>query len=366
MQQTITVSQLTRYIKQIFDAEELLYNISVVGEISGIKIVRNIAYFDLKDEFSLISSVCFDGLLCENLKNGDKIIVTGSPNFYMKSGKLNFIVSKVQPYGIGDLYQQFLNLKKKLEQEGLFDNRYKKSIPKFVKNIGVISSETGAVIQDIITVATRRDPRVNIVLYPAKVQGEGTVQSIIKGLDFFETYKVDVVIIARGGGSFEDLNEFNNEKLARRIFAFSKPIVSAVGHETDFTICDFVADVRGATPSVAAELVIENISNYRQILTNYCKRICYLIDKIYEEYEDKIQNYKTCIIKLIENYLFENDYLLTIKKKQIEKYDQNDILNRGFSIIEKEGKIVKSVKSLDKNNIITITLKDGSVKGEIK
>lgn len=365
MEHIITVSQLTRYIKQIFEAEELLFNISIVGEISNLKNVRGISYFDLKDEFSLISCVCFDETCLESSKNGDKVVVKGTPNFYVKGGRLNFNVNKVTPYGIGDLYKKFLEIKDKLEKEGLFKEEYKKAIPDSVKNIGVISSETGAVIQDIINVATRRNSAVNIILYPAKVQGEGSALTIMNGLDFFENYDVDVVIIARGGGSMEDLNEFNNESLARRIFDFNKPVISAVGHETDFTICDFVSDVRAPTPSAAAELAVKDIANNKSYYLKQLSSVNYFLTNYLEEYDLVLNDYMNSLMGIAQNYIQNKEYYLSLIQTKIEKYNPKIILNMGYARIEKNGDIVQSVKDVNSKDKIKIIFKDGNIEGEI-
>ena len=366
MEQTITVSQLTFYIRKIFEAEELLYNISVVGEVSGLKIVRGIGYFDLKDQSSLISCVCFNSEFLQDTKNGDKIIAKGTPGFYAKGGKLNFNVSKVTPFGQGDLFKDFLILKQKLEDEGLFDNAHKKPLPNHPKTVGVITSQTGAVIHDIITVANRRNPGLNIVLYPAKVQGEKSAESIIKALDFFDSYdKVDVVIIARGGGSMEDLWEFNNEALARRIFAFTKPLISAVGHETDFTICDFVADMRAPTPSVAAELVAVDTQSKKQLFLRQVTILKSHLENLLLDYQSQIEDYAEEVLHSIQTYQTQIQHQLSLKKALLEKFNPHQILALGYAKIEKQTGVVTTITQLSKGDNITITLKDGKIKGEI-
>ena len=366
MEQTITVSQLAWYIKKIFEAEELLYNISVVGEVSGLKIVRGIAYFDLKDASSLISCVCFDGFLLQNAKNGDKIVATGTPGFYVKGGKLNFNVSKIKPFGVGELYQAFMDLKNKLYNEGLFDESFKKPVPQTCAKIGVITSETGAVLHDIINVATRRNPAINIVLYPAKVQGEGSAESIIKALDFFEEQQgVDAVIIARGGGSMEDLWEFNSEALARRIFDFSLPVVSAVGHETDFTICDFVADKRAPTPSAAAELLVENKAEKIYGFERQVMILKSMLENIIVEEENQILSCAQSLSYILGNRINTIEHSLEIATQKLEKFNPNKILAMGYAKIEGDKGVITSVKGLNKGDKVKIHLKDGSVTGEI-
>lgn len=366
MEQTITVSQLAWYIKKIFEAEELLYNVSVVGEVSGLKIVRGIAYFDLKDETSLISCVCFYGGALDGVKNGDKIVAKGTPGFYVKGGKLNFNVSKITPFGVGDLFRAFLELKDKLEKEGIFDDACKKDLPDNVTTIGVITSETGAVIHDIITVATRRNPGINIVLYPAKVQGQGTSESVINGLEYFETRDdVQVVIIARGGGSAEDLWEFNSEALARKIFDCTKPIISAIGHETDFTICDFAADIRAATPSAAAELVAEEIKSKKWLLQGQISVLQSRISSIILDNEAHFENQLSALTGAIEDKIQNMQHALEIQKTTLEKYNPNHILGLGYAKVSVNGGAVVSAKSLAAGDKITIDFKDGTLKGEI-
>ena len=359
-----SVSQIARYIKQIFDAEELLFNISILGEASGVRLVRDIMYFDLKDENALIPCVCFAGKAFSFLKNGDKVLVKGSPNYYVKGGRLSFNVSRITPYGIGDLYQQYLMLKDKLEKEGLFDSAHKKPLPNNVKRLGVISSETGAVIQDIITVTRRRNKAVDIVLYPAKVQGEGTVESIVKGLDFFENHNVDVVIIARGGGSMEDLAEFNSETLARRIYSFTKPVISAVGHETDFTICDFVADVRGATPSVGAELAVQRVSTQKELFARQCGRIKSLLDYVLSKNRSRLKTNVSDIKNYITTYTNELKYMLALKRARLEKTNPNEILKLGYARVEQDGKPLTHAQNLNENMPFEIIFQDGKIKGE--
>ena len=366
MEQTITVSQLAFYIKKIFEAEELLFNISVVGEVSGLKIVRGIAYFDLKDNSSLISCVCFSGDGIKDIKNGDKIVAKGTPGFYAKGGKLNFNVSKVTLFGQGDLFKQFLLLKQKLEDEGLFDVSIKKTLPESPKNIGVITSQTGAVIHDIITVASRRNPAINIVLYPAKVQGAGSAESIIKALDFFEDYdKVDVVIIARGGGSMEDLWEFNNEALARRIFAFSKPLISAVGHETDFTICDFVADVRAATPSAAAELVAVDTESKKQLFLRQVAILKNHLENVVLGYQNDWLDNAEKLSNIIKNYLGALSHKIELTQAVLEKFNPNKILSLGYAKIEGKNGVITTKTQVKSGEKITINFKDGQVEGEV-
>ena len=276
--QPISVSMLAGYIKQIFDAETLLYNIDVIGEVSSFGISGNNAFFVIKDENAMLNCVLF-GIESYIPKIGEKIIVTGTPKYYIKGGKLNFNAVNIKPFGEGELYKRFLELKNKLQAEGLFDIEHKKPMPKKIDRIGVVTSETGAVIHDIINVVSRRNSAQDIVLYPIKVQGLGADVDIVKGIEFFSNYdNIDTIIVGRGGGSDEDLQSFNSENVVRAIYNCKKLVVSAVGHETDFTLCDYVADSRAPSPSAAAELptkdrvdrkmqldlLMQNISNTMQ------------------------------------------------------------------------------------------------------
>ena len=362
----ISVSQLSAYIKGIFDAEELLHNISVYGEISGLSVLRGNAYFTLKDEDSLLQCVYF-GADEQVLKNGDLIVATGTPRYYAKGGKLNFNVVKVEPYGIGDLFKKFLEIKTKLDSEGLFNPLLKKKLPEDVKKIGVVSSEKGAVIQDIINVTKRRNIAVNIVLYPSRVQGDGADKDIIEGIKYFdEKSDVDVIIVARGGGSFEDLMPFNSEELARVVYKCEKPVVSAVGHETDFTIIDFVSDLRAPTPSAAAELVVSQRKDKVLRMKEYFNRLSTLILNCCDEKYNLISSNKTNLDYSVKSKMNEIEYSLGIKIQALEKLNPIKILQRGFAKIEKDGKNVNSVFELSIKDTFEIYLKDGKIKGQVK
>ncbi|MBQ3502831.1 MAG: exodeoxyribonuclease VII large subunit, partial [Clostridia bacterium] len=286
----LTVTQLNKRIKDILENEVILEHVTVMGEISSFSVTRGIAYFNIKDDESLLSCVMFG---CNNTYNiGDKVQVTGSVNYYVKGGKLSISVSKIEAIGQGELYQKFLDLKAKLEAEGLFDSNIKKSIPRYIKRIGVITSKTGAVLQDIRNVTYRRNPTVDLVLYDVQVQGVVAVDQIVEAINFFSNYDaVDVVVVARGGGSIEDLQPFNEEAVARACFNCQKPIVSAVGHETDFTIIDFVADLRAPTPSAAAELLAFDYYDTCDVLSGYIEHFNHQVERNYNEYAMMIANY---------------------------------------------------------------------------
>ncbi len=384
MIEAITVTKLNSYIKQIFDAEELLHNIAVVGEIFGISNSRNVYYFTLKDESSSLSCVSFYPNIFLDIKEGDKVIITGSPNYYVKGGKLNFNVNKIEKVGLGQLYEQFLKLKEKLQDEGLFDESHKKELPKEIRRIGVITSKEGAVIQDIKNVAWRRNPMVDIVLYNTKVQGNKAEDEIAHAIDVMGNYdKVDVLIVARGGGSLEDLWAYNTEVVARATYNCPKPIVSAVGHETDFTIIDFVSDLRAPTPSAAAELLTYNLSGKRAemwgIFESLYDGVKKLINKninnfnlvnykIFNNFEKVITKEHTVtnlkkesLINQYENLINQQYYDIGILETTLNKINPKQILSQGYAKIEQNGHSVPKLASLDKQNRLTINFIDGKI-----
>lgn len=362
MIEAISVSKLCGYIKNIFDSEELLKNIAVFGEVSNYSELRGNAYFNLKDDDSVMPCVYFGAF--EKLNNGDKIIAVGSPNFYTKGGRLNFNVVKTTPYGIGELYKKFLELKNKLEKEGLFDENHKKPLPEKIRRIGVVSSESGAVIHDIIKVITRRNDEIDIVLYPARVQGIDADKEVISGIKFFENYDVDAIVVARGGGSFEDLNAFNSEELARCVFDCEKFIMSAVGHETDYTLIDFVSDMRAPTPSIAGELLSDLKSDKRKVLKEIYNRIEEIVFDKFEDLFDTLDDIKENFKQKASEFLREKEYEFALYAKTLEKSDINAILNKGFAYTLKEGKSI-SLKDLKVDDEFETVVKDGKIKGKV-
>lgn len=242
-----TVSQINRIIKDLIDNEVILEDIMITGELSSFSITRNIAYFTLKDSDNLLNCIQFNAHT--EFKIGDMVQCRGNIKYYPKGGRLTFSALSIEMCGQGELYQQFLKLKQKLESEGLFDDEHKIPIPRFINSVGVVTSKTGAVLQDIKNIAFRRNPNIDIYVYDAQVQGNFAVKQVIEGITYFDNMSdVDVIVVARGGGSIEDLMPFNDEELARIAYICNKPIISAVGHETDYSILDFVADLRAPTP----------------------------------------------------------------------------------------------------------------------
>lgn len=375
----LNITQLNTLVKRIIDAEEFLQVISVYGEVSNFKISANNAYFDIKEDGAQLSCIMF-GANNLNIKSGDMVLLTGRLNYYVKTGKLSFIANYAEPYGIGELYKQYILLKQKLEAQGLFDERYKKQLPKYTKTVGVVTSETGAVIRDIVHVAKKKNPNTDIIIYPARVQGINAEDEIIAGLNYFESTNVDVVIVARGGGSFEDLSPFNTEKLARRIFEFSKPIISAVGHETDFSLSDFVADMRAPTPSVAAELAFYNydiaLSDLSNCIYSIYKQADTIIGRIQTNLFASISKMtnrvevikKTKALRLsnvTDSILSLQNKILQQKKNQIEqvtgiidKLNPLQILKKGYSIAYKNDSKIISGSQVDIGDTIRIKVTD--------
>ena len=267
MKNTYSVGQVNRYIKNMFTQDYLLQKIYVKGEVSNCKYhTSGHIYFSLKDETGTLNCVMFAGHrrgLAFAMKNGDKVIVGGSVDVYERDGRYQMYAKEITLEGAGALYERYLALKQELEDMGMFAQEYKQPIPRFIRRLGVVTAPTGAAVQDIRNISYRRNPYLQIILYPALVQGAGAAESIVKGIQMLDKTDVDVIIVGRGGGSIEDLWAFNEEIVARAIFECSTPIISAVGHETDFTIADFAADLRAPTPSAAAELAVDD---YRSVI----------------------------------------------------------------------------------------------------
>lgn len=384
---TISVSQLNGYIKNIFDAEEMLIGIKVVGEITNLKPSGKAIYFDLKDDGASIPCVVFDSYIMEDFEFGDKVVVKGKLNYYIKGGKLSFVVSKIEKYGIGELYKQFLELKSKLEKEGLFDEVHKKQLPEYAKRVGVVTSSTGAVIRDIIRVKKQKNHYSDIVLFPAKVQGIGAKEEIIKGIEFLDSYGVDTIIVARGGGSFEDYQPFNTEEVARAVFNAKTPIISAIGHENDWSIIDYVADARASTPSVASEMaffdeklfldkLIQPLDNYlltlKTSLKNSHEEICGKMENIANSYNQRLKGKYDLLTSKSMNLQLQINHFLKQKQSRIEllaldlsKNNPIEVLARGYGKVIFDGKSVSSVEEVKTGQKIDVILKNGIINAQI-
>ncbi|HBX48717.1 MAG TPA: exodeoxyribonuclease VII large subunit [Clostridiaceae bacterium] len=385
----ITVSQLNAYIKNLFLCDDLLQNVMVRGEVSNfIHHSSGHMYFTLKDKDSKIRCVMFrsnNRYLKFNIENGMNVIISGNVSSYERDGQYQLYCNSIEPDGVGSLYLKFEQLKEKLSAQGYFDKEHKKKLPLLPKRIGVVTSPTGAVIRDIINVSTRRFYNINIILYPSKVQGEDAAKSIAEGINYFNNVDlgVDVIIVGRGGGSIEELWPFNEEIVADAVYESKIPIVSAVGHETDFTICDFTADVRASTPSQAAEIVVpvyedlkekiydykisiinnlqNNIDNIKKLLMHLEKTIKLLSpqNKI-REYIQYIDNIDNKIIYLNKNKIksYRNELMNYINK--IDNANPAKILSRGYSAVYKDEDIIHSIHDLSKDDKVNVLLKDGS------
>jgi len=383
----VTVTQLNKYIKDRFDEDENLNAILVKGEISNFKNhYTGHLYFTLKDENSLIKCIMFKSYaerLAFKPKDGMKVMVFGSVSVFERDGVYQIYAKSLLEDGMGDLHEQFEQLKAKLEKEGLFDESHKKSIPLYPKVVGVLTSQTGAVIRDIINVSTRRNPNVYIRLLPVPVQGPGAAEQIAEKIKIMNELKLaDVLIIGRGGGSLEDLWPFNEEIVARAIYESELPIISAVGHETDFTIADFVADLRAPTPSAAAELAVPDVYDLKQKINNYQNRCRMSLKKQIElmklRYEKcmKSRVFTDPMRKIRDMDVALDSYIQRLENRvrNIQKDNQTKYvelvtrldtlsplktLTRGYVLTEKDGVLVKSVKELKENDEVKLRFFDG-------
>ena len=389
-----TVSKINAYIKNMFRQDYVLSRVSVKGEISNCKYhTSGHIYFTLKDEGGTLSAIMFATQaksLSFHLSDGMQVIVSGRIEVYERDGKYQLYANSIVQDGIGDLYKKFEELKKQFQDMGYFESEYKRPIPYFSKKIGIVTASTGAAIHDIMNISYRRNPYVSLVLYPALVQGEGAASSIVSGIETLDTMGMDVIIVGRGGGSIEDLWAFNEECVAEAIFNAKTPIISAVGHETDFTIADFVADLRAPTPSAAAELAvadihqIENriagyeelvnkafmkfISQKRAVIDNYSMRLKYLnpvsrinekritLDRLKERLDDNMS-------KLLKDYRHK----LEVYASRLHGVSPLEKLGQGYSCTQNENGVpVTSVSNISLGDIITTTLKDGEIISQIK
>ena len=388
MQRNIySVCQVNSYIKNMFAQDYMLGLVYVRGETSNVKYHSSgHIYFTLKDEKSSIACVCFSGYrkgLDFRLEEGMQVVAGGSIEVYERDGKYQLYVKEIRREGKGDLAERFEALKLKLEEMGMFDAQYKQPIPKYVRTLGVVTASTGAAIRDIINVATRRNPYIQIILYPAIVQGDAAADSIVRGIQSLEAYGVDVMIVGRGGGSMEDLFCFNDENVAQAIFDCMVPVISAVGHETDFTIADFVADLRAPTPSAAAELAVfdyrdfeESLELKRQRMQKLLReqmrrrqmRLEHLERRLKLQSPEKKINEKRMQADAIEerlNALVKEKIMKTRHRMQLlgvrlEGNSPLAKLNRGYAhIADKSGKTIKSATDIKTGDYVEITLKDG-------
>ena len=387
MSRAVTVSQINRYIANLFKQDYTLSGIQVKGEISGCKYhYSGHIYFTLKDAGAAISCVMFSSQrkgLDFTLEDGQSVIVTGQISVFERDGRYQLYARSIAQDGVGRLYEEYEKLKKRLLAEGLFDEQRKKPIPRYASKIGVVTAETGAVIQDICNVSYRRNPYVQLYLYPAKVQGEGAAQTVIEGIHYFEQTDVDTIIIGRGGGSVEDLWCFNDEVLARVIADCTKPIISAVGHETDTTISDYAADLRAPTPSAAAELAVYSwremeigLREYRNDLRQAMHQILkvrklelqkYMVLLQHVSPEDILRQKRLVLAdsqerlqRLMEKRLTDAKHRLALYAEEMKGLSPLQKLQSGYTYTADEaGNHIDSVQSLEKGQHLTLTFADG-------
>ena len=389
-----TVKQVNSYIKNMFTQDFMLNRIYVKGEVSNCKYhTSGHIYFSLKDESGTIACVMFAGQrggLSFHMREGQQIIVLGSVNAYERTGSYQLYAQEIRLDGEGTLYEKYQMLKQELEEMGMFAPEYKKTIPRYAKRIGVVTAPTGAAVRDIMNISARRNPYVQLLLYPAQVQGEGAKESIVRGIRMLETKNVDVIIVGRGGGSIEDLWAFNDECVARAIFDCQVPVISAVGHETDVTIADYVADLRAPTPSAAAELAVWD---YRQLqgYLDECRlrmnrsmtgtiRINRLrlkeldVRLSYLHPRHKLQDQQQRLIELEEELrtlmrdrVKEARHRLAIQIEKLNGLSPVRKLNQGFAYVEEaDGGVVKSIRQVEKGDELTVYVTDGFIRTSVK
>ena len=411
----LDISQVNNYIKNLLDKDFFLSKVYIKGEISNFKNhSRGHLYFTLKDDNSRINAVMFAGnalSLTFTPKDGDSVLIEGRVSAYPASGSYQIYVDKMELDGIGRLFIEYEKLKKKLAAEGLFNKEHKKQIPKYPRKVGVITADTGAAVKDIISTIKRRFPICEVILFPTLVQGSDAKDNIVKQIKTADTYNLDTLIVGRGGGSIEDLWAFNEEIVARAIYDCNTPIISAVGHEIDFTIADFVADLRAPTPTGAAEMAVPTVLDTQVLINNYVIRLnkniknmvnqkfimlerfkrSYILKNPYSMYEIKEQKLDN-LIDLLKNNMqnivnrktrdFENvmaSYILKNPKLLLEDKDKTlgllinslshlnpmEILDKGYSIVKLDGNVINSSKKIKKGSIIDITFAKGKVKANV-
>lgn len=393
MKNIYSVGQVNRYVKNLFVQDYVLKKVYVKGEVSNCKYhPSGHIYFSLKDETGVLSCVMFAGHrrgLAFRMKDGDQVVAGGTVDVYERDGRYQLYAKEITQEGEGALYERFLALKKELEEMGMFAQEYKQPIPKFIKTLGVVTAPSGAAVQDIRNISLRRNPYLQIILYPALVQGEGAADSIVKGIQKLDDFGVDVIIVGRGGGSMEDLWAFNEEKVARAIFDCRRPVISAVGHETDFTIADFVADLRAPTPSAAAELAVEQYGklvdsavNFRDRLKRGMEAKLRLARLSLEQLQFRFQylspetklrdqrqlliDYEEALRNAMAQKLKDNRHRLGIYLERYKGLSPLGRLNQGFAFAaDKEGRAVTQISQTEPGDLLEISVTDGVIQAEV-
>ena len=394
MKNIFSVCQINRYVKNMFTQDFILQKIYVKGEVSNCKYhTSGHIYFSLKDETGVLSCVMFAGHrrgLAFRMKDGDRVVVGGAVDVYERDGRYQLYAKEISLEGAGALYERFLALKTELEEMGMFAQEYKQPIPAFIHRLGVVTAPTGAAVQDISNISLRRDPYLQIILYPALVQGEGAADSIVRGIHMLDQAEVDVIIVGRGGGSIEDLWAFNEEKVARAIFECRTPIISAVGHETDFTIADFVADLRAPTPSAAAELavadfrqILQNIAGLRDRMQKAMQRMAELGRAQLMQYQMRFQylnpeaklrdnrqrlaDLDELLRRAMKNRIAEERHMLGIYLERYRGLSPLYKLNQGYSFVsDREGNGIISTKQVHSGDLLEISVTDGVIEAEVR
>ena len=393
MKNVYTVRQVNSYIKNMFAQDFMLNRIYVKGEVSNLKYhTSGHIYFSLKDESGTIACVMFAGSrsgLSFRMEEGQQIIVLGVVDVYARDGKYQLYARKIVRDGVGLLYERVELLKKELQEMGMFAPEYKQKIPKYIRRLGVVTAPTGAAVRDIINITKRRNPFVQIILYPALVQGEGAAESIVKGIHALEAEKVDVMIVGRGGGSMEDLWAFNEEVVARAVFDCSVPVISAVGHETDTTIIDFVADLRAPTPSAAAELAVYDFMEMKKNLKLREEKLLHFMQLILERKRQKLEQYSLRMRayhpqqRLNEQRQFAADAENRLRREMMRRLEQEkyrlglmaerlkglsplEKLSQGYAYVENSsGANVRTVSNVKQGEQITVYVTDGRIRAEV-
>lgn len=393
MKTTYSVGQVNRYVRNMFTQDYILKKIYVKGEVSNCKYhPSGHIYFSLKDETGLLSCVMFAGQrrgLAFRMKDGDRVVVGGAVDVYERDGRYQMYAREITLEGAGALYERFLALKAELEEMGMFAPEYKQPIPRFIQKLGVVTAPSGAAVQDIRNISLRRNPYLQIILYPALVQGDGAADSIVRGIRMLDEAGVDTIIVGRGGGSIEDLWAFNEEKVARAIFECRTPIISAVGHETDFTIADFAADLRAPTPSAAAELAVDDFAQVMYTLDNYRERFRRDMRDRIEYQKVRLEQYKLRLKYLSpESRLRDNrqiladydDALRSAMKNKLQQYRHRlgiyleryqgmsplAKLNQGYSFVaDQDGRGITSVEQVRPGDRVEISVTDGVIRAEV-
>jgi exodeoxyribonuclease VII large subunit len=393
MKTIYSVGQVNRYVRNMFTQDYILKKIYVKGEVSNCKYhPSGHIYFSLKDETGLLSCVMFAGQrrgLAFRMKDGDRVVVGGAVDVYERDGRYQMYAREITLEGAGALYERFLALKAELEEMGMFAPEYKQPIPRFIQKLGVVTAPSGAAVQDIRNISLRRNPYLQIILYPALVQGDGAADSIVQGIRMLDGAGVDTIIVGRGGGSIEDLWAFNEEKVARAIFECRTPIISAVGHETDFTIADFAADLRAPTPSAAAELAVDDFAQVMHILDNYRERFRRDMRERIEYQKVRLEQYKLRLKYLSpESRLRDNrqiladydDALRSAMKNKLQQYRHRlgiyleryqgmsplVKLNQGYSFVaDQDGRGISSVEQVKPGDRVEISVTDGVIRAEV-